>query len=69
MTARIRFTREPASDAEWATSFLKANAVELNPASSPAEVRAFRCPNGRWVLGEVDFAFSLLENPSAETPR
>jgi hypothetical protein len=67
VTARIRFTWEPQVDAPWATPFVKAHAVELNPTSSPAEATVFRRPDRRWGLSELDFSFPRLEDPSAWT--
>jgi hypothetical protein len=63
--ARIRFTWEPTRDAPWATRFLKAHAVILNPTSSPAQAMALAYPNGRWALAELDFSFGLIADPSA----
>jgi hypothetical protein len=65
LTARIRFTWEPKGEAPWATPFVKAHAVELNPTSNPAEATVRRYPNGKWRLTELDFAFPLVEHPSA----
>lgn len=65
VTARIRFTWEPAADAPWVTPFVKAHAVELNPTSSPAEATARRYASGDWGLMNVDFSFPLVEDPAA----
>ena len=67
VTARVRFSWEPSEDAPWATRFVKEHAVELNPTKSPAEATALRLYDGRWGLMKVDFAFPLVENPSAWT--
>jgi hypothetical protein len=67
VTARIRFTWEPRVDASWATPFVKAHAVELNPTSNPAEATARRYSDGEWGLTRVDFSFPLVEDPSAWT--
>jgi hypothetical protein len=68
VTARVRFTWEPAEDAPWVTPFIKEHAVELNPTSSPAEAAARRRYDGRWKLTELDFAFPLVEHRSAWMP-
>jgi len=68
VTARIRFTWESVVDTRWATPFIKAHAIELNPTSSPAEATAYRRFDGKWRLGQLDFAFPLVENPSAWKP-
>lgn len=65
VTARVRFTWEPAAAADWVTPFLRAHAVELNPTSSPAVATAYRRYDGTWRLAELDFAFPLVENRSA----
>jgi hypothetical protein len=54
-------------DASWATPFVKAHAVELNPTSNPAEATARRYSDGEWGLTRVDFSFPLVEDPSAWT--
>ncbi len=67
VTARIRFTWEPSENAPWATPFVKAHAVELNPTSSPAEAAVGQRFDGSWRLTEFDFAFPLVEDRSAWT--
>ena len=67
VTARIRFTWKPAASASWATPFLKAHAVKLNPTSSPAVATARRRYDGTWRLMKLDFAFPLVEDPAAWT--
>jgi hypothetical protein len=67
VTARIRITWEPAVNAPWATPFVKADAVELNPTSSPAVATVRRHSDGTWGVAQFDFAFPLVENPSAWT--
>jgi hypothetical protein len=67
VTARIRFTWKPSEDAAWATPFIKAHAVELNPTSSPAEATVHQRFDGIWRLSEFDFAFPLVEDRSAWT--
>jgi len=67
VTARIRFTWEPAVDAPWATPFVRAHAVEMNPTSSPAEATVRRPFDGEWRVTRIDFSFPLVEHPSAWT--
>lgn len=65
VTARIRITWDPAVDAPWATPFVKAHAVLLNPTSSPAAATVHRRSDGTWGVARFDFAFPLVENPAA----
>jgi hypothetical protein len=67
ITARVRFTWEPTADAQWTTPFLKAHAVELNPASSPANATARRYSDGTWRLAQFDFTFPVVEHRAAWT--
>jgi len=69
VTARVRFTWEPTADAQWVTPLLKAHAVVLNPASSPANATARRYYDGRWHLAQFDFSFPVVEHRAAWTSR
>ncbi len=67
LTARIRFSWEPTADAPWASPFIKAHAVELNPTSSPAAATVRRYPDGEWAISRIDFSFPLVEDRLAWT--
>ncbi len=67
VTARIRFSWDPTPAASWATPFLKAHAVELNPTSSPADATARRTYDGKWKLTHLDFSFPIVAHPAAWT--
>jgi hypothetical protein len=64
-TRRIRFRWKPGAAAAWATPFLTAHAVELDPRASPTGAVTVRGGDGVWRMLALDFTLPRVEHPAA----
>ncbi len=64
-TRRIRFRWQPGAPASWATPFLTAHAVELDPRASPSGAEVVRGGDGVWRMLALDFTLPRIEHPEA----